>query len=50
VDFTQRDAAHTFVDGLRHRELIMGGDRSLIQVLKLEVVKATAGPPARLPE
>jgi len=58
VNFIQTEAAHSFIDGLRDREvkqhLLLGGDRTLNealnQALKLEAAKATAGPPARLRE
>jgi len=58
VAFVQTEAAHSFVDGLRYREvkqrLLMGGDGTLNgalnQALKLEAAKAAAGPPARLRE
>jgi hypothetical protein len=58
VTFIQTEAAHSFVDGVQDLEakqhLLLGGDRTLNEVLnqalKLEAVKATAGPPARLRE
>jgi hypothetical protein len=58
VHFIQREAAHALIDGVRGQELkqhfLMGSDRSLSkafnQALKLEVVKAAAGPPTRLSE
>jgi hypothetical protein len=56
VEFIQREAAHTFVDGVRERQekqhLLMGGDRSLNEALnhalKPVEAKAAAGPSARL--
>jgi hypothetical protein len=58
VAFIQAQAAYSFIDGVRDREvkqhLLTGGDRALNQVLnqalKLEAAKAAAGPPARLRE
>jgi len=56
VAFIQTEATHSFIDGIRDREvkqhLLMGGDwtlnEALNQALKLEATKAAAGPPARL--
>jgi hypothetical protein len=58
VAFIQAEAAHSFIDGVRDREvkqhLLMGGDRTLNealnQALKLEATQKAAGPPARLRE
>ena len=58
VAFIQAVAAHCFIDAVRDREmkqhLLIGGDRTLNealdQALKLEAVKAAAGPQARLRE
>jgi len=58
VAFIQIEAAHSFIDGVRDRELkqhlLIGGDRTLNealnQALKLEAEKAAAGPPARMRE
>jgi len=58
VNFNQTEAAHSFIDGVRDREvkqqLLLGWDRTLNgalkQPLKLEAAKARAGPPARLRE
>ena len=58
VAFIQTEAAHSFIDGIRDREvkqhLFMGGDltlnEALNQALKLEAAKAAAGTPARLSE
>jgi len=58
VTFIQTEAAHSFIDGIRDREvkkhLLMGGYRilnaTLILALKLEAAKAAAGSPARLRE
>jgi hypothetical protein len=58
VTFVQTEAAHSFIDGVREREvkqhLLRGGHRTLNealnQALKLEAAKAAAGPPARLRE
>jgi hypothetical protein len=58
VTFIQTEATHSFIDGVRDREvkqhLLMGGDRTLNealnQALKLEAVQAAAGPLARLRE
>jgi len=56
VAFIQTEAAHSFIDGIRDREVkqhhLMGGDQTLNeafnQALKLEAAKAAAGPPPRL--
>jgi hypothetical protein len=58
VAFIQTEAANSFIDGVRDRELkqdlLMGGDRTLNealnQALNLEAAKAAAGPKARLRE
>jgi hypothetical protein len=58
VGYIQTEAAHSFIDGVRDREvkqhLLLGGDRSLNealnQALKLEAAKAAAGQPVRLRE
>ena len=58
VAFIRTEAAHSFIDGVRDRELkqhlLIGGDRTLNealnQALKLEAEKAAAGPPARMRE
>jgi hypothetical protein len=56
VAFIQNEAANSFIDGVREKELkqqlLMGGGRTLnetsYQALKLEAAKAAAGPPARM--
>jgi hypothetical protein len=58
VDFNQRQAASTFVDGVNNQEmkqhLLKHHDRSLNkalkQTLKLEAAKVAGGPPVRLLE
>jgi hypothetical protein len=46
VDFIQREATHAFINGVRDRELkqhiLMGGNKSLNEALKLEAVEAAA--------
>ena len=58
VTFIQTEAAHSFIDGIRDREVkqhpLMGGDwtlnEALNNALKLEAGKAAAGPLARVRE
>jgi hypothetical protein len=57
IKFIQKEAAHTFIDGVRGREIkqhLLMGDKSTIskalsQTMKLEVAKVAAGTPERLP-
>jgi hypothetical protein len=55
-DFIQKEAAHSFVDGVRvqkvKQQLIMDGDmllnETLNNIMKPEAPKAAAGTPARM--